>query len=102
MNIQELYDQLEKCLNKFESKNVNGIAKIDLEIFVSQIKKKMLEGEFDPLKELDQVTVPNVSKLPEWINQVSDVIVNEKERVDLVNKLISLTKMGLNATGLNL
>jgi hypothetical protein len=102
MNIQKLYNQLQKCLDKLESKNVTGMAKIDLEIFVSQIKKQMLAGEFDPLKELDQVTVPNVSKLPELINQVSDVIVDEKERVKLINKIISITKMGLSATGLNL
>lgn len=102
MKIQEIYDQLQECLDKLESKNVDGMAKIDLEIFVHQIKKQMLAGEFDPLKELDQVTVPNVSKLPELINQVSGVIANEEERVNLINKIISLTKMGLHATGLNL
>jgi hypothetical protein len=102
MNIQETYDQLQKCVDKLESKNVNGIAKIDLEILAHQIKKQMLAGEFDPLKELDHVTIPNVSKLPEMINLVSDVIVDEKERVDIINKIISLTKMGLYATGLNL
>ena len=102
MNIQEVYNQLQKCLDKLESNRIDDITKTDLEILVSQLKKQLLIGAFDPLKELDQVTVADVSKLPDLINQVSGVIKDEKNRVNLVNKIMAIAKMGLNAAGLQL
>lgn len=87
MKIQEIYSQLEKCLAQLESHNIDDIAKIDLEILISQLKKQIIIGAFDPLKDLNNVTVADVSNLPNLIKQVDLVIQKEKERGELVNKI---------------
>ncbi len=102
MKIQEIYSQLEKCLAQLESHNIDDIAKIDLEILISQLKKQIIIGAFDPLKDLNNVTVADVSNLPNLIKQVDLVIQKEKERGELVNKIVAISKMVLKAAGLPL
>lgn len=102
MNIQDVYNALQDCLSKLQSANVDDLAKIDLEILVSQLKKQIIVGAFDPLKDLDSVTVADVSVLPNLISKVDEVIQNEKDRVELVNKIVSVSKIALKAAGLPL
>ncbi len=102
MKIQEIYDALNQCLDKLESNNIDDRAKLDLEITVLQLKKQILLGVFDTLKELDNVTVADISKIPALVNQVDDVIEKEKKRVELVNQIVAIARMGLKAAGLPL
>ena len=100
MTIQEIHEQLTNTLSKLENADIDDDLKLDLEILVLQLKKQLLLGGFDPLKELSAVTVADVSKLPELVEQVDSVIRDEKRRVELIKKIISTAKIGLKAAGL--
>ena len=100
MNIQEIYDALVAAQEKLEEHEVEDDAQIDLEILVLQLKKQMLIAAFDPLKELESVTVADVTKLPDLIDKVDRDIANEKKRTALIKKITAVAKMGLRAAGL--
>ncbi len=102
MNIQEVYNLLQDCLAKLQSANIDDMAKIDLEILISQLKKQIIIGAFDPLKDLNTVTVADVTSLPKLISKVDGVIRDEKNRTELVNKIVSIAKIALKAAGLPL
>ena len=100
MNIQEIYDQLNNCLEKLKDKDIDDEAKLDLELLVIQLKRQIRMAVFDPLKNLDNVTVADLSQLSSLISQVQEEIDNEKNRAALVQKVIVLAKIGLKAAGL--
>ena len=100
MNIQEIYDQLNNCLEKLKDKDIDDEAKLDLELLVIQLKRQIRMAVFDPLKNLDNVTVADLSQLSDLISQVQEEIANEKNRAALVQKVIVLAKIGLKAAGL--
>ena len=100
MTIKEIYEKLKEALSKLQSADTDDDATLDLEILVLQLKKQLLLGGFDPLKELSGVTVADVSKLPQLVQEVDKVIENEAKRVKLIQRIISTAKIGLKAAGL--
>lgn len=100
MTIKEIYEKLKEALSKLQSADTDDDATLDLEILVLQLKKQLLLGGFDPLKELSGVTVADVSKLPQLVQEVDQVIENEQKRVKLIQRIISTAKIGLKAAGL--
>jgi hypothetical protein len=100
MTIKEIYEKLKEALSKLQSADTDDDATLDLEILVLQLKKQLLLGGFDPLKELSGVTVADVSKLPQLVQEVDEVIENETKRVKLIQRIISTAKIGLKAAGL--
>jgi hypothetical protein len=100
MNIQEIYQNLCEALTKMEDGGIDDAAKLDLEILVIQLKKQLLLGIFDPLKEVSGVTVADVSKLNDLVGRVDEVIQDESARDKLVKKIVGTAKIGLKAAGL--
>ncbi len=100
MTIQEIHVKLKEALTTLQSADIDDDTTLDLEILVLQLKKQLLLGGFDPLKELSGVTVADISKLPQLIQEVDVVIDNEAKRIKLVQKIISTAKIGLKAAGL--
>lgn len=99
MTVQELYELLEDVLKKLDDANIDDESKIDLEILVLQLKRQIIVASFDPLKDLEKVTVANVSKLRQLTAEVGREIENEQKRVQLVQQIITIAKMALKAGG---
>ena len=100
MNIQEINNEINKCLNTLIEKNIDDDARLDLELLVLNLKRQLRLGVFDPLKSLENVTVADLSQLSALVAQVENEIDNESKRTELVKKVIGLAKIGLNAAGL--
>ncbi len=100
MNIQEIYDALVTCQNKLEEANIEDDSKLDLDILCSQLKKQLISAAFDPLKDLDNVTIADLSKLDGLTQQVDQTIQNENKRIALVKQITSIAKVALKAAGL--
>ncbi len=99
MTVQELYELLEDALKKLDDANIDDESKIDLEILVLQLKRQIIVASFDPLKDLEKVTVANVSKLRQLTAEVGREIENEQKRVQLVQQIFTIAKMALKAGG---
>ena len=100
MNIQEIFTKLNETLDKLNANDIDDPAKLDVEILYLQLKKQLIFGEIDLLKEIDKITVADVSKLPRLINQLDADINDENKRTALVNKIVSIAKVTLKAIGL--
>lgn len=100
MNLQELFDALKKAQQKLEDADIDDLSKIDLEILIEKIRKKIIMGGFEPLTEISAVKVPDISKLPGLIDQVDVEIQNEEKRKALIGNIMSIAKKGLNIIGL--
>lgn len=99
MTIQELSEVLNRVLQQLKAAGVDDESKLDLEILALQLKRQMAVAVFDPLKELDQVTVADVSKLPQLVQDVSREIAHEQRRAELVRRIVATAKMALKAAG---
>ena len=100
MNANEIKAKLEEVRKMLEAENVDKIKQIRLNILESQLEMEMEMGTFDPLKDLDAITIVDLSQLNRLTKSVGEEIENEKKRVELVDKIIAVAKSGLKATGL--
>ncbi len=75
-------------------------SKLDLEIVVLQLQRALQTGIFDPLKDLDGVTVADTSKLSNLCGEVDAAINDEKKRVALVEQIVGVAKTTMKAAGL--
>ena len=100
MNVQEMSDLLEQVEKKLSEANVEEVKRLELSILARQLKMQLLVGGFDPLKDLDAVTVVDLSQLRDLTAKVDQEIDNELARRDLVDKIILISKSGLKAAGL--
>lgn len=96
MKLQELLDSLKKTNQKLENAGIDDLLKIDLEILIEQLKKKIIVSGFDPLTEISNVQVPEIDHLNGLIEQVDIEIEKEEKRTQLLTSVISIAKKGLN------
>lgn len=99
MKLQELLDSLKKTNQKLEHAGIDDLSKIDLEILIEQLKKKIIVSGFDPLTEISNVQVPEIDNLNGLIEQVDVEIEKEEKRTQLLTSVISIAKKGLNVIG---
>ena len=99
MTIQEIVDTLNATFQKLDDAGVDDATKRDLHILVLQLERELETAAFDPLKDVDSVTVADTSQLKILSQQVQQEIDNEKARVQLVQKMISTAKIALRAAG---
>lgn len=100
MTIKEIYEQLNKCLGELNEKNIDDDAKLDLELLVIHLNRQIRSDVFNPLKDINNVTVADLSRLSDLVGEVEKEIGNAQKRSALVIKVIGLAKMGLKAAGL--
>ena len=99
MKLQELLDSLNKTNQKLENAGIDDLSKIDLEILIEKLKKKIIVSGFDPLTEISNVQVPEIDNLFGLIEQVDIEIENEEKRKQLLSGVISIAKKGLSVIG---
>jgi hypothetical protein len=99
MTIQELHDLLQNTVQRLDAKNIDDESKRELKILALQVKREIVARSFDPLQELDQVAIPDVSRLAELSAQVEREIQNEQNRQQLVRDIIAIAKKALQLSG---
>ncbi len=100
MTINEILQTLEETKTKLESGGVDDSSKMDLDILILQLKRSLQVAIFDPLKDLDQITVADTTQLRNLTSQVQQVIDNEQARATLVTRIVGTAKVVLKAAGL--
>jgi hypothetical protein len=99
VTIQEVIDTLSSTFDKLDSAGIDDATKRDLRILILQLERELEVAAFDPLKDIDSVTVADTSQLKALATQVQQEIDNEKARVRLVSRLIATAKIALRAAG---
>lgn len=95
MKLQELLDLLKDTKQKLDNAGIDDLIKIDLEILIEQLKKKIIVSGFDPLTEISNVQVPEIDNLNGLMEQVDIEIENEEKRTQLLTSVLSIAKKGL-------
>ena len=99
MTIQDIIANLKSTLQKLADAGIDDRSARDLQTLVLDSEGALVEAAFDPLKEIDSVTVPDISQLPGLMAQVQTAIDTQKATNDIVGKIISTAKLGLKAAG---
>lgn len=100
MTINDLYDKLEACISALEAAGIDDDSKLELELLKLQIKRQIRLAVLSPIKDLEAVTVADLSRLSELVNEVQQEIRNEESRTKALKKVIGLVKIGANAAGI--
>ncbi|HWS88237.1 MAG TPA: hypothetical protein VN282_14800 [Pyrinomonadaceae bacterium] len=102
MTIQEMLEQLKQAKSKLEQADISDEARFDLEDLIIQTKRAIIRHSVDPLRDISQMTVIDVSQLRALTQQLGQDIQNEQRRTALIGKIIGIAKGGLRAAGLPL
>lgn len=99
MTLRGLISTLNSTFEKLDDAGVDDASKRDLHILVLQLERELEVTAFDPLKDLDSVTVADTSQLKVLAQEVQKEIDNEKVRVKLLQKIIATAKVTVRAAG---
>jgi hypothetical protein len=100
MTVETLISKLQETFNKLEEADATDSRSArDLHILLLQLQQELAVAAFDPLKDLDQVSVADTSKLASLCDEVQASIDDEKKRVDLVERIVATAKIALRAGG---
>jgi methylase of polypeptide subunit release factors len=102
MNTQEIQQKLQETQAKLEAAGIDDNAKLDLDILLLHLQRALATSIFDPLKDLDSVTVADTSKLTGLSAGVDEAIADEKKRTALVGQIVGIAQTALKAAGLPL
>jgi hypothetical protein len=97
-----LLDQLDQGVHQLNKAGVNDDARFDLESLIIEIKRSIIRHSVDPLRDISQMSVVDVSQIRELIPQLQRVIEDERNRTDLIMRIISVARGGLRGAGLPL
>ena len=99
MTIQDIISKLQSTLDQLDDAGIKDSSARDLRILVLQLDKELEVAAFDPLKDLDSVTVADTKQLASLCDGVQQAIDDEKARVALVDKIVATAKVALRAGG---
>jgi hypothetical protein len=102
MTINEMLDLLKDTVAKLDDANIDDEAKFELEDLVIETKRAIIKSAINPLKDISQMTVVDVSQLPALTKQLGEVIEQEKKRTALIGKIVGIAKGGLKGAGVPL
>ncbi|HXJ40568.1 MAG TPA: hypothetical protein VNH18_14910 [Bryobacteraceae bacterium] len=100
MTIDELLTQLTDLSLTLEV-SPDDASTFDLQILIRQLRKQVVAQAFAPLTTLANSPV-EVEQLKLLMPQVNQAIQTEQNRARLVARIVSLAKIALRATGVNL
>jgi hypothetical protein len=99
MTLQEIISTLNSTFQTLDDAGVDDSSKRDLHILILQLERESDVAAFDPLKDLDSVTVADTSQLKVLAQRVQQEIDNEKARVKLLQRMIATAKVAVRAAG---
>ena len=101
MTINELLELLKQAKSKIEQANIDedDASRLELEGLIIQLKRQIIIGSTDPLRDISQMTVVDVSQLRDLLPQLIQVIQDEQRRVALITKIVNIAKNGLRGAG---
>lgn len=100
MTIDEIFNLLKETQDQLQQAGINDIAKLKLERLIIDLETQLLMRSFDPLRDITNMTVVDVSQLRNLIPQVKQVINDEQKRIELVNRIVGIAKSALKGAGL--
>jgi hypothetical protein len=99
MTLQDIISTLNSTFQKLDDAGIDDTSKRDLHILILQLERELEVAVFDPLKDIDSVTIADTSQLRVLAQQVQQEIDNEKARVKLLQKMIATAKVAVRAAG---
>ena len=101
MTINELLSMLRDANSELEQAGVDDTdeAKLDLETLIIQLKRQIVMRSFDPLRDISQMTVVDVSQLRTLIPQLAEVIRQEERRTALIKRITHIARSALRGAG---
>jgi hypothetical protein len=102
MTMQELLDQLNDAMAKLDDADITDEARDDLQLLINATERNIIRHSVDPLRDIGQMTVVDLSQLRTLTAQLGQEIQNEQKRTALVGKIITIAKGGLRGAGLPL
>ena len=100
MTIDEIFNQLKEAQNQLKQAGINDLSKLRLERLILDLETELVMRSFDPLRDISNMTVVDVSQLRALIPQVKQVINDEQKRIELVNRIVHIAKTALKGAGL--
>jgi hypothetical protein len=100
MTLEDLLAELKTVREQIESVDPNSLQADDLFILEKKIERRIAISGFDSLSEISSVSVPDLTHLRELGVELSKAIADEKKRVDLVGKILSVAKNVATVAGL--
>ena len=102
MDINELLGLLHQTVMQLDQANINDDARFDLEGVIIDTKRAIIRHSVDPLRDISQMTVIDVSQLRTLTPQLAQVIQDERKRAALITRIINIAKAGLRGAGVPL
>ena len=100
MTIDDLRKKLQETFDALDEAGVDDRGSRDLHILLLQLQQQLAVAAFDPLKELDGVTIADTSRLAGLCAEVQNVIDDENRRIQLVERIVATGKIALRAAGI--
>jgi len=101
MTIEELSNQLSQLTSVLESAP-DDESKFELKLLAHELDKQVIAATFDPLAELEALSVADVGQLKSLIDAVEQAIEDEQRRSKLVLEIIAIAKTALKVAGVAL
>ena len=102
MTFADLVRELKTVREQIEGVDPESIQADDLAILELQIQRKIAVSGFDPLTALPSVAVPGLTQLKQLGADLKKAIADEKKRVYLTNRILSVAKNAATVAGLRL
>jgi hypothetical protein len=100
MTIDEIHKLLKDTREQLNQAGINDLSKLKLERLILDLETELIMRSFDPLRDISNMTVVDVSQLEALVPQVRQVIKNEQQRIELVTRITRIAKTALKGAGL--
>jgi hypothetical protein len=82
-----------------DDQRVRHVLQNRLQLLVLQLERELETAAFDPLKDLDSITVADTKVLSQLCADVQRVLAQESARTELVKRIVAIAKPALRAGG---
>jgi len=98
MTVEELSNQLSQLTSELESAP-DDESKFELKLFAHELEKQLIAASFDPLAELEALSIADSEHLKGLIDAVEQAIEDEQRRTRLVLEVIAIARTALRVAG---
>lgn len=99
MTIDDVLVLLKQTQTELNQAGIDDLSKLRLDRLILDLRTQMVTIAFDPLKDISNMTVVDISKLRLLIPQLKQVINDEGKRAELVSRITDIAKGALKGVG---